>query len=107
MFTRIVEITTKSGKAQEMATAIREKVLPILQKQNGFVDETVLVPDNEPNRVLAMSFWNRQEDAQRYHDTQYTNVRNAVQHLMEGEPQVRTFNVHSSTIHKIATGKAA
>lgn len=107
MFTRIVEITTKHGKSQEMANAIREKVLPILQKQHGFVDETVLVPDTEHNRVVALSFWHTQEDAQRYHDKEYNNVRNSVQHLMEGEPHVRTFNVHSSTIHKIASGKAA
>lgn len=90
-----------------MATTIREKVLPILQKQHGFIDETVLVSDTEPNRVLALSFWHKQEDAQRYHDKEYKNVRDAVQHLLEGAPRVRTFNVHSSTVHKIATGKAA
>jgi quinol monooxygenase YgiN len=107
MFTRLVEITTKHDKSHEMATAIREKVIPILQKQPGFIDETVLVSDAEPNRVLALSFWKKQEDAQRYHDKEYKNVREAVQHLMDGEPQVRTFDVHSSTLHKIASGKAA
>jgi heme-degrading monooxygenase HmoA len=39
---------------------------PILKKQTGFVDETVLVSDPEPNRVLAISFWNTKEDAERY-----------------------------------------
>ena len=43
MFTRVVEVNTKSGKARELTTIINDKVLPILKKQAGFVDETVLV----------------------------------------------------------------
>jgi hypothetical protein len=45
MFTRVVEINAKSGKASELAKAIQEKVLPILKKQTGFMDETVLICD--------------------------------------------------------------
>ncbi len=51
MFTRVVELTTKSGKSKELASIINEKVVPILKKQRGFVDETVLVSDTEPTRV--------------------------------------------------------
>lgn len=39
MFTRTVEVTTKPGKAKELSNAINDKVLPILKKQSGFVDE--------------------------------------------------------------------
>ena len=53
MFTRTVELTTKSGKGRELANTINDKVLPILKKQTGFVDETLVVSDAEPNRVLA------------------------------------------------------
>ncbi len=52
MFTRVVEIKSKSGKSKELTNAINEKVLPILKKQHGFVDEIVLVPDKETDRVL-------------------------------------------------------
>ena len=65
MFTRTVEVTPKSGKARELANTINEKVLPILKKQPGFVDETLLVSDAEPNQILALSFWNTKEDAER------------------------------------------
>ncbi len=66
MFTRTVEVTPKSGKARELANTINDKVLPILKKQKGFVDETVLVSDKEDNRVLSLSFWNSKEDAEKY-----------------------------------------
>jgi heme-degrading monooxygenase HmoA len=107
MFTRIVEVTAKSGKAKELSNTINDKVLPILKKQTGFVDETVLVSDPEPNRVLALSFWNTREDAKRYQQEQYPAIHEMVRHLLETEPLVRTFNVDSSTTHNIAAGKAA
>jgi heme-degrading monooxygenase HmoA len=71
------------------------------------VDETVLVSDPEPNRVLAISFWNTREDAERYQEEQYPAVHDMVRHLLETEPVVRTFNVDSSTTHKISHEKAA
>ena len=56
MFTRVVEMTSKSGKSQELAKIINEKGVPILKKQRGFVDEIVLVSHADPNCVLALSF---------------------------------------------------
>ena len=107
MFTRIVEVTAKAGKARELSTTINDKVLPILKKQAGFVDENVLVSDTEPERVLAQSFWKSREDAERYNREQYPAVHEMIRHLLEAEPAVRTFKVDSSTAHRIAPGKAA
>ena len=107
MFTRVVEINSKSGKANELANMIHEKVVPILRKQAGFVDETVLTSDTEPTRVLGISFWNSREDAERYHREQYPKISEMLLPLAKSAPVIRTFNVHSSTPHKIAAGKAA
>jgi len=107
MYTRVVEINVRSGKAGELASTIHEKVLPILKKQTGFVDETVLISDTEPNRVIGLSFWNRKEDAERYHRDQYPRVNEILSPLLESAPAIRTFDVHTSTQHRIAAGKAA
>jgi heme-degrading monooxygenase HmoA len=107
MYTRVVEVTSKSAKARELCTIINDKVLPILKKQAGFVDETVLVSDTEPNRVLALSFWNTREDAQRYQREQFDTVQKTIQHLIETEPTIRTFDVHTSTAHKVTAKQAA
>jgi len=107
MFTRTVEVTTKSGKAKELSHTINDQVLPILKKQTGFVDETVLVSDTESTRVLGLSFWNSKEDAERYHREQYPKIQEMLKPLIEAEPVVRTFDVHTSTTHRIASGKAA
>ncbi len=107
MFTRVVEITSKSGKAKELSNTINEKVLPILKKQTGFVDEAVLVSDTEPIRILGLSFWNSKEDAERYHREQYPKIQEMLKDLLGTEPVVRTFDVHTSTTHRIVSGKAA
>jgi len=107
MYTRVVEITSKSGKARELCNTIDDKILPILKRQAGFVDETVIVSDTEPNRVLALSFWKTREDANRYAREQFDTVQKTVQNLIETAPVVRTFDVHTSTIHKVAAEKVA
>ena len=107
MFTRVVELTSKSGKAKELSNTINEKVLPILKKQTGFVDETVLVSDSESTRVLGLSFWNSKEDAERYNREQFPKIHEMLKPLLEAEPVIRTFDVHTSTTHRIASGKAA
>lgn len=107
MYTRVVEITSKTGKARQLCSTIDDKVLPILQKQAGFVDETVMVSETEPNRVLAISFWNTQDDAQRYEREQFDTVQKIVQPLLETAPVVRTFAVHTSTAHKVTAKQAA
>lgn len=78
-----------------------------MKKQAGFVDETVLASDTEPNRVLGLSYWNSKEDAERYREQQYPKIREMLQHLMESEPTIRTFDVQTSTTHQITARKAA
>ncbi len=78
-----------------------------MKKQTGFVDETVLVSDTESTRILGLSFWNSKEDAERYHREQFPKIQEMLKNLLETEPVVRTFEVHTSTTHRIASGKAA
>ena len=105
-------MVSKQGKARELSGTINDKIVPILKKQPGFADEIVLVSDADSNRVLALSFWKSREDAERYQREQYNSVRDTLQPMLlqpmlEGEPVVSTFGVHTSTGHKITAGKAA
>src|SRR2546427_6228364 len=59
------------------SNTINDKAVPILKKQRGFVDEIVLVSSGEPNRVLALSFWNKKEDADEYQDRKSTRLNSS------------------------------
>jgi len=107
MFTRIVEFTAKNGKTKEVAELIQAKILPILKKQPGFMDEIVLISTTETNRILGMSFWKNPEDAELYRREQYPKVEELLRPMLETAPKVQTFDVDTFTTHKIALGKAA
>jgi len=106
MFTRVVELRAKFMKARELAKTINTKVLPILQRQSGFVDEIVLVSDTESDQILALSFWKSRQDAERYNREQYPRVNEIISHLVDRAPVIKTFDVETYASHKIA-GKAA
>ena len=107
MFTRLVEVTIKMGKVKEVSEMFQEKLLPILKKQPGFIDEIVLVSTAESNRIVAMSFWNSPADAELYRREQYMKIEELMRPLLETTPKVLTFDVDTFTTHKIALGKAA
>ena len=107
MFTRLVELRAKFGKARELSNVLNEKVVPILQNQPGFVDEIVLVSATEPDRVLGLSFWHAEADAERYNREHFKRVSDILSPLIEGAPKVQTFNVDTALSHGIAKGKAA
>jgi len=107
MFTRVVEITAKPGKARELSRTISDKVLTLLRSQPGFVDEVLLISNTDPDRVVALSFWKTQEDAEKYNRETFPKVNDLIRNSIEGTPDVSTFEVDHSTPHRIAAGKAA
>ncbi|MGD0973584.1 MAG: antibiotic biosynthesis monooxygenase [Candidatus Korobacteraceae bacterium] len=106
MFTRVVECTCKPGKAKELCQTVEDKVLPIMRKLQGFKDEIVLISQSDPNRVLAISFWNSRQDGERYQREQFPKVTETIRNLCTADPQVETYDVALSTSHQITT-KAA
>jgi hypothetical protein len=57
--------------------------------------------------LIGISFWKTKEDAERYARDQFPTVNQILANLIEATPMARTFNVHTSTPHKIVAGKAA
>ncbi len=107
MFTRIVECQVKPDKREEVSNKLRNEVLPILQKLPGFVDMIALAHETEPERLVSISFWNTKEDAERYHREHYNRIVEMLKPHLKVTPKVDTFNVETSTTHRIAAVRAA
>ncbi len=107
MFTRIVECNVKPEKRDEFSNKLRNDVLPILQKQPGFVDLIGLVHETDRERIVSVSFWNSKEDAERYHREHYNRILDMLKPMLKKDPKVEHFTVDTSTTHRIAAGKAA
>jgi heme-degrading monooxygenase HmoA len=106
MFTRIVEINCKPGKAREFCQMVEGKVVPIMRKVDGYRDGVLLISQSDSDRVLSISFWNSRQDAERYQREQFPKVLEMLRSLYVADPQTETYDVAVSTAHQITT-KAA
>ena len=102
MFARHVSMRLKPNTLAEFNRTIENEVIPLLQKQKGFRDEVVLTIPGGTDTV-GISFWDQKENAEAYHREIYPEVQKLLAKVIEGTPQVQTYEVASSTIHKVAT----
>ena len=105
MYTRNVTIKLKDKSAPEFTRTLENDVIPVLRKQKGFKDEITLIAP-ERNEAVAVSFWDRKEDAEDYNREKYQDILKMLSKVVEGTPRVEHFEVANSTSHQIAA-KAA
>jgi len=105
MYTRNVTIKLKGDCAPEFTHTLESDVIPVLRKQKGFKDEITLIAP-ERNEAVAVSFWDKKEDAETYSREKYQDILKMLSKVVEGTPRVEHFEVANSTSHHIAA-KAA
>jgi hypothetical protein len=101
MFARSVSFQLKPGRAAEFTKAFETDIIPVLRKQKGFQDEITLVTDGG-REAIGISLWDLKENADTYARVSYSDVVKAMAHVIDGTPQVHTYDVANSTFHKIA-----
>ena len=106
MFARIVSMRLKPNAKAEFTQTIEKKILPILRKQKGFRDEITFIAPGGMEAV-GISLWDSREQADAYNAGSYPEVLRELNQLLDGTPQVQTYDVANSTVHKIAARPAA
>ena len=106
MFARQVSMRLKPNSSKAFTDTIEKEIIPILRKQKGFQDEITLVAPGGLE-AIGISFWDQKENAEAYSRTTYAEVQKALAKVVEGTPQVQTYEVSNSTFHKIAARVAA
>jgi len=106
MFARSVSFHLKPGRAGEFTRLLDQDVIPVLRKQKGFQDEISLVAAGGVEAV-GISVWDVKENAETYARGAYPGVLKTLEQVVEGTPQVQTYEVSNSTFHKIAARASA
>jgi heme-degrading monooxygenase HmoA len=102
MYARNVTLHLKANQATEFTRTLEKDVLPMLRKQTGFKDEiTFLAPDG--NEAVAISLWEKKENAEAYGRDTYPAVLQTLERVVDGTPEVDSYEVSNSTFHKIAS----
>jgi len=101
MFARSVSFHLKPGRAAEFTQLLDKDIIPVLRKQKGFQDEIAFVAPGGAD-AIGISVWDLKEDAEAYARGAYPGVLKALAKVVDGTPQVQTYDVSNSTFHKIA-----
>ena len=106
MYARCVSLKlTPNGRA-EFINKLETDVIPLLRKQKGFQDEiTFIAPVG--NEAFGVSLWDSKDSAETYNRGAFVEVTKILSKLVEGTPQVETYEVANSTMHKIAAALKA
>jgi len=100
MFARNVSMRLKPHTVAEFTRAFEDEVIPLLRKQKGFQDEiTLIAPDGL--EAIGISLWDEKVDADAYKRRTYPEVQKVLARVVEGTPQVKSYEVSNSTFHTI------
>ncbi|HXM18427.1 MAG TPA: hypothetical protein VN934_06405 [Candidatus Tumulicola sp.] len=100
MFARIVKINLKPNRVNEFNETFEKQILPLLRKEKGFQDDITFAGPSG-TEMVSISLWDRKESAETYNSVTYPEVLKSLSTVLEGSPQVKTYEVANSTFHKI------
>ncbi len=106
MYTRVVDCTLKPGKQLEFNTVLREKVLPVIKNETGFVTLLGFVSDDRAEHALAITIWKTRDDALRFYRNE-APMRDFLGELASEPPKVEHYDLDPSMVQFLAAGKAA
>src|ERR1700720_998093 len=106
MFARRVYMHLKPNSVAEFTQRLEKDILPLLRKQKGFQDEITFV-GRGGTEAFAISLWDKAENAEACNRGTNTEVTKFLDRVVEGAPQVETYDVANSAFRKIAADKAA
>jgi len=101
MFARNVSIHLKSNMLSDYTRTFEKNVLPLLRQQKGFRDEITLSNPGSVD-VIAISLWDTRANAEAYDTNAYPEVLRTLARMIDGTPQVQTFEAVTSTFHNVA-----
>jgi quinol monooxygenase YgiN len=105
MFVRKVTALLKPNNIARFSLLMEQQLIPMLRKQNGFQDLlTFFAPGKDS--VTAISLWDSASNAEIYSRATYHEVLKRLAALLEGTPNVDTYEVVNSTFHKIGVAAA-
>ena len=106
MYAHRVSVHLKPNSTTEFTHRLEQQVIPMLRKQDGFQDEITFVGP-AGTEAFGVSLWDSKESADAYTRGPYEEVTKILANLVDGNPQVDTYQVSNSTFHKIGVTATA
>ncbi len=102
MYARNISFRLKSNMQSDYMSTLENQILPMLRKQKGFKDEIAFCNPGNLDAV-SVSLWENKQSADDYNTNTFPEVLKALSKIVEGTPQVQTYETVMSTFHHVPT----
>jgi len=103
MFARILDFHVKAEKKDDFMKVLKNQALPILKKQQGFLEILPFFPENmREEKVHTISLWATKADADRYNRETYNKVFDILKPFISSMVEVKTFNLETAVCERFA-----
>lgn len=96
MFARILEVTPKLEKKDELIKTIRQEILPILKNQPGFLEVLPFVPEIAKEKMVAITLWTEKRYAEKYVNEVFPRVEQILQPFLAIPVTVKAYTVETT-----------
>ena len=96
MFARIVEFIPKAEQKEQFVKALRNEVMPILKKQQGFLEILPFFPETKTERMITITLWAEKRDAERYEREVYPKVDGILKPYLTTPVSFKYYNLETS-----------
>jgi hypothetical protein len=97
MFARILDCEVKLEKKEEFVKVVKNEILPILKKQNGFLEILPFFPEtSREEKVITISLWTTKADAERYEREFYPKVLNILKPFLTTPVNVNYYKLETA-----------
>jgi len=103
MFARTVTVRLKANGKADFQKTLENEIVPILRKRQGFQDELSLV-SQDGTEAIGVSLWDSKQNAESYQRETYPEIQKILAKVVEGTPQVKTYEVPYTTLTRTARG---
>jgi heme-degrading monooxygenase HmoA len=108
MFARILEFEVKQEKKEEFVKVVKNQVLPILKKQNGFLEILPFSPEKmKEEKVFTISLWATKLDAERYEREVYPKVYDILKPFLTTPIEVNYYKLETTLCEHFVEALAA
>ena len=107
MYARKVSLQLKPHSVAEFTQHHRERHHSLAAQTARLPGARLRSSSPGGTEAVSVSLWDQKEHAEAYHRGTYPAVLRALANVLEGTPQVHTYEVSNSTFHKIVARNAA
>jgi hypothetical protein len=107
MFARVVEIPVYADKRNELTKTIRREIVPILQKQPGFLELLPLFPENADEKMIAITLWTEKRHAETYGKEEFSKVEEMVKFFVTGPITYKLYEVETTLCEQLVEALTA